>query len=114
MPTYEYVCDYCGYEFERFQSITAKALRKCPNCGSMGLKRLIGSGAGIIFKGSGFYETDYRSEGYKKAANSDKVKPEKGDTEKKAGAQTKSEIKCKDSKPKKRTAAGADDKKVSA
>lgn len=114
MPTYEYICDDCGHEFEQFQSITAKALRRCPDCGGMGLKRLIGSGAGIIFKGSGFYETDYRSESYKKAANSDKGTPEKGDTEKKAGAETKAEIKSKDSKPEKKATGGADGKKVSA
>lgn len=67
MPTYQYRCSNCGYEFEQFQSITAKALRKCPNCSKLGLKRLIGSGAGVIFKGPGFYQTDYRSESYKKA-----------------------------------------------
>lgn len=72
MPTYDYACQKCGHEFDEFQSITAKPLRKCPECGKLGLKRLIGTGAGIIFKGSGFYETDYRSESYKKAAESDK------------------------------------------
>lgn len=68
MPTYEYVCDNCGYEFEEFQGITAKPLRKCPVCKKPALRRLIGTGAGIIFKGSGFYQTDYRSDSYKKAA----------------------------------------------
>jgi putative FmdB family regulatory protein len=72
MPTYQYRCSDCGYEFERFQSITAKSLRKCPNCSKLGLKRLIGSGAGVIFKGTGFYQTDYRSESYKKAEKSEK------------------------------------------
>ena len=71
MPTYEYICEKCGYRFEKLQSITAKAIRKCPNCGKPALKRLIGTGAGIIFKGSGFYATDYRSESYKKAAKSE-------------------------------------------
>ena len=66
MPTYAYVCQNCHHEFDAFQSITAKPLRKCPACGQAALKRLIGSGAGIIFKGSGFYCTDYRSDGYKK------------------------------------------------
>ena len=75
MPTYEYLCDACGHEFEEFQSITAKALRKCPKCSKLKLKRLIGTGAGIIFKGNGFYETDYRSESYKKGKEK-----EKGDT----------------------------------
>jgi len=72
MPTYDYKCEQCGHEFEQFQNITANPLRKCPECGKMALKRLIGTGAGIIFKGSGFYETDYRSESYKKAAQKDK------------------------------------------
>jgi putative FmdB family regulatory protein len=72
MPTYEYICGNCGYEFEQFQSITARPLRKCPECGKANLKRLIGCGSGVIFKGSGFYETDYRSEGYKKDKESDK------------------------------------------
>jgi putative FmdB family regulatory protein len=72
MPTYGYACQKCGHEFDEFQSITSNPLRKCPECGKLSLKRLIGTGAGIIFKGSGFYETDYRSESYKKAAESDK------------------------------------------
>jgi len=72
MPTYEYACDACGYEFERYQSITARALRKCPECGASKLRRLIGGGGALIFKGSGFYQTDYRSESYKKAAEAEK------------------------------------------
>lgn len=71
MPTYDYVCGACEHQFEQFQSITAKTLRKCPQCSMPKLKRLIGTGAGVIFKGSGFYETDYRSESYKKAAKAD-------------------------------------------
>jgi putative FmdB family regulatory protein len=71
MPTYEYKCENCDYQFEKMQGITAKAIRKCPKCGKPALKRLIGTGAGIIFKGSGFYATDYRSEGYKQAAKSE-------------------------------------------
>ena len=67
MPTYDYLCNNCSHTFEKFQSITAKALRKCPACGTMQLKRLIGTGSGIIFKGNCFYETDYRSENYKEA-----------------------------------------------
>ena len=62
MPTYEYRCTACGHEFEEFQSITAPVKRKCPKCGKPKLERLIGIGAGVIFKGSGFYETDYRSD----------------------------------------------------
>jgi putative FmdB family regulatory protein len=71
MPTYDYLCENCGYEFEQFQTITAKPVRRCPNCGKAAVKRLIGVGAGVIFKGSGFYQTDYRSESYKKAAESE-------------------------------------------
>ena len=73
MPTYDYICENCGHEFEQFQMITAKPIRKCPRCGREGVKRLIGVGAGIIFRGSGFYETDYRSESYKKAADKEKL-----------------------------------------
>jgi putative FmdB family regulatory protein len=72
MPTYDYKCDGCGHTFEQFQSITAGPLKKCPKCGKQKLKRLFGTGAGLIFKGSGFYQTDYRSEGYKKSAEGDK------------------------------------------
>lgn len=73
MPTYEYKCDACGHQFEELQSIKAKALRKCPACGKPNLVRLIGAGAGIIFKGSGFYQTDYRSESYSKASKESKA-----------------------------------------
>ena len=72
MPTYDYRCDACGHELEEFQSMSAKPKKKCPDCGKNKLVRLIGTGAGIIFKGSGFYETDYRSEGYKKDAKAEK------------------------------------------
>lgn len=71
MPTYDYICDACEHAFEEFQSISAKPLRKCPECGRPKLKRLIGTGAGIIFKGSGFYQTDYRSDSYKESAKKD-------------------------------------------
>ncbi len=72
MPTYEYLCEACGHEFELFQAMSASVKRKCPDCGKLKLKRLIGAGAGVIFKGSGFYQTDYRSDSYKKAAEADK------------------------------------------
>lgn len=72
MPTYEYVCQACDHEFELFQQMTDPVKRKCPACGKLKLQRLIGTGAGVIFKGDGFYETDYRSESYKKAAQADK------------------------------------------
>ena len=71
MPTYDYKCTECGHQFEHVQKMTARPLRRCPECQGQ-LKRLIGSGAGIIFKGSGFYATDYRSDDYKKAADKDK------------------------------------------
>jgi putative FmdB family regulatory protein len=74
MPTYDYLCSNCEHEFEKFQSITAGNLKKCPECGKMTLQRLIGTGSGVIFKGSGFYETDYRSKSYNDGK--DKAKPE--------------------------------------
>jgi putative FmdB family regulatory protein len=72
MPTYDYRCNDCGHEFEEFQSIKADALKTCPKCQKDALERLIGPGAALIFKGSGFYLTDYRSEGYKKSAKAEK------------------------------------------
>ena len=71
MPTYDYECNKCKHQFEKFQSIMDKPVSKCPKCGGKP-RRLIGGGAGILFKGSGFYQTDYRSEGYKKKAESEK------------------------------------------
>lgn len=73
MPTYDYVCDACEHAFELFQSIKEDAKKKCPECGKSKLRRLIGPGAAIVFKGSGFYKTDYRSDSYKKAAAADKT-----------------------------------------
>ena len=72
MPTYEYRCKTCEHEWEEFQSIKAKPSRKCPGCGKLKAERIISAGGGILFKGSGFYETDYRSESYKKGAKADK------------------------------------------
>jgi putative FmdB family regulatory protein len=69
MPTYDYTCADCGHQMEAFHSMS-KTLRKCPDCGRMKLRRGIGGGAGILFKGSGFYETDYRSSSYKEGAES--------------------------------------------
>ena len=68
MPTYAYECQDCGHGFEKFQSMSANSLRRCPECGERKLQRLIGPSAALIFKGSGFYETDYRSESYKSGA----------------------------------------------
>ena len=66
MPTYDYECDACGHKFELFQSISEPVKKKCPECGKLKLRRLFGTGAAVVFKGSGFYQTDYRSESYKK------------------------------------------------
>jgi putative FmdB family regulatory protein len=71
MPTYDYVCDSCGHEFEAFEAITADPRKDCPECREPKLRRKIGPGAAILFKGSGFYQTDYRSESYKKAAKAE-------------------------------------------
>jgi putative FmdB family regulatory protein len=76
VPTYEYLCSACGHRFDHFQAMRDKRLRKCPECAKPALERLIGAGAGIVFKGSGFYQTDYRSDGYKQAAEKDNKKPE--------------------------------------
>lgn len=72
MPTYDYQCEACGVEFEKFQRMSEEPLKKCPECGKLKVKRLFGTGAGILFKGSGFYETDYRSKNYSEAAKKDK------------------------------------------
>lgn len=72
MPTYEYRCSACDHEWEEFQSITADPTKKCPECGKKKAERIISAGGGILFKGSGFYQTDYRSDSYKKGASADK------------------------------------------
>lgn len=100
MPTYDYRCNKCEHTWELFQSIKAAPVKKCPACGKSSAKRVIGPGAGIIFKGSGFYQTDYRSESYKKGAEAAKKSEEKasgkGDGDGKAS--TKSESKPSTSK----------------
>lgn len=104
MPTYDYECDACGHDFELFQGINDPVQRKCPQCGKLKLRRLFGTGAAVVFKGSGFYQTDYRSDSYKKAAEKDKKSGDGG--EKSAGEKSsgdkgdKSEKKVSDkSKP---------------
>lgn len=92
MPTYDYVCDACGHEFELFQSITEKVKRKCPECKKPKLRRLFGTGAAIVFKGSGFYQTDYRSDSYNKAAAADKKSTES--TSDKKSSDSKSDSKA--------------------
>src|SRR5947207_15158569 len=72
MPTYDYICDACAHEFEAFEPITSQPQTECPVCKEPRLRRKIGPGAAILFKGSGFYQTDYRSESYRKAAEADK------------------------------------------
>ncbi len=73
MPTYDYRCNACHHEFELFQSMKDAVKKKCPACGKLALERLIGTGAAVLFKGSGFYETDYRSKSYNDAAKQDKA-----------------------------------------
>ena len=91
MPTYDYECDACGHKFELFQSISAPVEKKCPECKKLKLRRLFGTGAAVVFKGSGFYQTDYRSDSYKKAAESDKPASEtKSDTKSDSKSETKS------------------------
>jgi putative FmdB family regulatory protein len=99
MPTYDYECDACGHKFELFQSISEPVARKCPECKKLKLRRLFGTGAAIMFKGSGFYQTDYRSESYKKAADADKPPSESKSSD---SSSTKSESSSSDksSKPK--------------
>ncbi len=81
MPTYDYRCNACGHALEAFQSITEGAKRKCPACGKNKLERQIGAGAGILFKGSGFYQTDYRSAAYEKAAKAESSSSESSSSE---------------------------------
>lgn len=88
MPTYEYECTKCGHVFERFQSISDEPVKRCPECRCK-VRRLFGTGAGIIFKGSGFYQTDYRSKDYHEAAKKDKAASSGGGSEKSSNAESK-------------------------
>ncbi|MHB1036349.1 MAG: FmdB family zinc ribbon protein [Pirellulales bacterium] len=97
MPTYDYLCDACEHTFELFQSITAEAEKKCPKCGKRKLRRLFGTGAAIVFKGSGFYATDYRSDGYKKRAAADSNGGSSSGSSEKKGSEKKDSAKKKDS-----------------
>jgi putative FmdB family regulatory protein len=106
MPTYEYKCTNCSHAFEQFQSIKDAPLRKCPECGKNALERLIGTGAAVLFKGSGFYQTDYRSESYKAAhkAESSASEPKSGESSGGSGsdkAATKGESSKAESTPSK-------------
>src|ERR1700685_2953354 len=95
MPTYDYKCDGCGHTFERFESMSAKPIKKCPICGKNKLRRLIGTGAGLIFKGSGFYITDYRDQGYKDKAKADSAEPAEAKSDSKADAKSDSKPEAK-------------------
>jgi len=98
MPTYDYRCDGCGHVFEALQPIKADPLKTCPSCNQDKLVRLLGSGSGIIFKGSGFYQTDYRSDSYKKAAEKDKPASEsKSDSKSESKSESKSSADSKSS-----------------
>jgi putative FmdB family regulatory protein len=100
MPTYEYKCDACGHRFEKFQSMSAAPIRRCPNCHKNKVRRLIGTGAGLIFKGSGFYITDYRDASYKEKAKADTGGGDAKDTKPAAeGDAKKADAKAADAKP---------------
>ena len=92
MPTYDYRCKACSHTWEEWQSITAAATKKCPECGKSKAERVIGPGAGLLFRGSGFYITDYRSDSYKKAAKADSSSTS-------AKSESKSDGKKSESKP---------------
>src|SRR5436190_24111963 len=108
MPTYEYVCEKCGQQFDKIQPISAKPLGICPEdvCGQKKwgkgkVKRMISSGGGLIFKGSGFYITDYRSDSYKEAAKKDVAPSAASDSSSKSGEKSKTDAAPKaESKPK--------------
>ena len=100
MPTYEYVCQKCGHEFEQFQSMRDEALKKCPKCGKAALKRLVGGGAGLIFKGSGFYITDYKNKAAAPKEGGETKASESKPAESKPSAETKpAAAKPSESKP---------------
>lgn len=97
MPTYDYECQKCGHTFEAFQSMKDKPLRVCPQCSARRLRRLIGAGAAVIFKGSGFYQTDYRSAEYNekrnKEENASSVSASESSGKSSEGKETKKESK---------------------
>jgi putative FmdB family regulatory protein len=100
MPTYDYICDACEHAWELFQKMTDDPIKKCPECGKKKAVRQFGTGAAIMFKGSGFYETDYRSESYKKSKEADKKSKSEASSGSKSDSNKKSETKS-DSSPKK-------------
>lgn len=104
MPTYEYECDGCGHEFELFQSMKDDPIKTCPECKKKKVRRLLGSGAGIIFKGSGFYETDYKRKDSSSSSSNGSNESGSGDSKKsesKEGAKSEKKTEKKKSKPSK-------------
>lgn len=93
MPTYDYECRECGHRWELFQQMSANPKRKCPECGRLRARRLIGPGAGFIFKGSGFYQTDYRSQAYSDDAKADKKAEKKASEKSTSSSESKSDSK---------------------
>ena len=89
MPTYDYECQKCKHRLEAFHAMSAEPLKDCPACGKPTLKRMIGTGAGLLFKGSGFYQTDYRSDSYKKSAAADSGTPKSGESKKESKPESK-------------------------
>ncbi len=91
MPTYDYTCSACEETFEIFHAMSDKPKKKCPSCGKQKLKREIGTGGAVIFKGSGFYQTDYRTDSYKKGAEADKKSSDKKSAETKSDGAKKAD-----------------------
>ena len=104
MPTYDYECNDCGHALEIFQGINDPVKKKCPECGKNKLQRQFGTGAAIVFKGSGFYQTDYRSEGYKKAAAADKKSKSESNSSDSGKSDSKPSAAKSESKPAKKSA----------
>ena len=102
MTTYDYLCEACGHELEIFQGINDEPETKCPACKKKKLKRQFGTGAAIVFKGSGFYQTDYRSESYKKGAKAETTSSDTGSKSEKSSSDKKTTSKDTTSKPAKK------------
>jgi putative FmdB family regulatory protein len=100
MPTYDYICDDCKHEFEAFESIKADPQSVCPECTKDTLRRKIGAGAAILFKGSGFYQTDYRSDSYKKSAKADQPSESKPASSESSSSSTAPSTPAKSEAPK--------------